>query len=69
MIIHMSPVDRTAITRKLNINRDIRELCLSNKEMNDLILDLYGLRQVGEIWDLTFEVEDDKKYLMYVLMR
>lgn len=69
MIVHMTAPERAALSRKLNPNRAIRSLCLSNAEMHVLILELYGLRQIGDPWDLTFEVEDDKKYLMYVLTR
>lgn len=69
-LIKMPVTDRAALTRKHNPRRATRGLCLSNAQMNDIILDLYGLRKCGEDpFDLTFEVVDDKKYLMYILTR
>lgn len=68
--ITMAVPDRAAISRKHNPRRAIRGVCLTNTEMDAIILDLYGLRKIGDDpLDLTFEVEDDKKYLMYLLTR
>lgn len=68
-LIKMPVTERAALTRKHNPRRP-RSLSLSNAQMNDIILDLYGLRKCGEDpFDLTFEVVDDKKYLMYILTR
>ncbi len=70
MIVKMSIPERAALSRKHNPNRTIRNLCLTNTEMHDLILDLYGLNKLSDDpQDLTFEVEDDKKYMMYLLTR
>lgn len=69
MIVKMSIPERVALSRKHNPNWADKKLCLSNTELHGIILNLYGLRQVGEVLDLTFAIEDDKKYLMYVLTR
>ena len=66
--IKMPVSDRVAISRRHNPMRRSRGECLTNIEMEAIILDLYGLKKIGDDpLDLTFEVEDDKKYMMYLL--
>lgn len=66
----MSITERAAISRKHNPGRHRRETSLTNAEMNDLILNVYGINKLtDDPMDLTFEVIDDKKYLMYLLTR
>lgn len=62
--------ERAAISRKHNPGRWKRETSLTEAEMHDLILNLYGINKLtDDPLDLTFEVVDDKKYLMYILTR
>jgi hypothetical protein len=67
-VVVMPIAERVAISRRHNPYGHNRVVCLSNVEMNALILDLYGLSKTGDDQlDLTFEVVDEKKYMMYLL--
>lgn len=66
--ISMSIPDRTAMSRRHNPTRLLWRDGMTNSEMEVIILELYGLRKISDIpLDLTFAVEDDKKYMMYLL--
>lgn len=66
----MSITERAAISRKHNPGRRWGETYMTNAEMNDLILNVYGINKLtDDPMDLTFQVVDDKKYLMYLLTR
>lgn len=71
-IIRMSLKERLLISDRHNrmIQGDSgkRYLELYNEQVDQIILDLYGLRKItDDALDLTFAVEDDKKYMMYLL--
>lgn len=66
----MSIPERAALSRKHNPGRANRETSMTNAEIHDLILNVYGINKLtDDPMDLTFEVIDDKKYLMYLLTR
>lgn len=67
--IKMPVSDRAAISRRHNPNLGARTGWMTNVEMESIILDLYGLKKIDPLdpQDLTFEVVDDKKYMMYLL--
>ena len=67
--IVMSAPDRAAISRRHNPTLGFTSSgWMTNVEMEAIILDLYGLKKLtDDPHDLTFAVEDDKKYMMYLL--
>ena len=72
-IINMSIPERAAISRRHNPFQKmgptlLRDGLMTHDQMTELILDLYGLRKFGDDpSDLKFSVEDEKKYMMYLL--
>lgn len=67
--IVMPVPDRAAISRRHNPTLGFAQAgWMTNEEMEAIILDLYGLKKLtDDPHDLTFIVEDDKKYMMYLL--
>lgn len=70
--IKMSLDERRDISLKHNprvVGPSGRSYCsLTNEQVDQIILEVYGLRKLSfDPLDLTFVVEDDKKYMMYLL--
>jgi hypothetical protein len=70
-IVNMSLSERVSFSRRHNPRAAgiDRKVSMTNKEMEEIILNLYGLKKLNlyDPLDLTFVVEDDKKYMMYLL--